>query len=70
MVLQCTWINLLAILQDLDSQEKGEHELVSLKQAAADIVEEGVGECLIQIPAALFYTFSLQYGGTTLNAKT
>jgi len=62
-VVECftlTWVNLLAVLQDLDGQQEGEHELVGLKQAAAHVDEEGVREGLIQGPAALLHALCLQ----------
>ncbi len=62
-VVECftlTWVNLLAVLQDLDGQQEGEHELVGLKQAAAHVDEEGVREGLIQSPAALLHALCLQ----------
>lgn len=59
-----TWVNLLAVLQDLDGQQKGEHELVRLKQAAAHVDEEGVCERLIQSPAALLDALCLQQDST------
>lgn len=55
-----TWVDLLAILQDFDGQKERKHELVGLKQAAADIDEQGVGEGLIQSSTALCYTLCLQ----------
>ncbi len=61
-VVECftlTWVNLLAVLQDLDGQQEGEHELVGLKQAATHVDEEGVREGLIQSPAAVLNTLCL-----------
>ena len=55
-----TWVDLLAVLQNVDGQKEREHELVGLKQAAADIDEQGVGEGLVQGSAALCYSLCLQ----------
>ena len=61
---QQTWINVLAVLQDLHCQQEREHELVGLEETPADIDEESIGEGLIQRSAALLYRFSLQNSST------
>lgn len=60
---QITWVNLFPVLQYLDGKQEGEHELVSLKQAAADIDEQRIGECLIQSSAAFLNAFRLRQTG-------
>ena len=59
-----TCIYLLAVLQDLDRQQEGEHELVSLKEAAADVDEESIREGRVEGSAALLHRFSLSRSST------
>ncbi len=65
-----TWVDLFAVLQDLDGKEEGEHELVSLKQATAHIDEKGICEGLIEGLAAFLHALRLRYDSNSIQSAT